>query len=125
MKNVTINGNKYGVDGDTPVSLNNGDLVIHYNKIGDVIGAYLVTSFRDHKGRYGKDFATGYCSLINLDNGYIKFEERCSRTTTVARVLSHLNTGDFEAKQALSDGQYIKVHHVGNYILDIQIKGGN
>lgn len=55
MQNVTINSKKYGVRGDTPIKLNNGSLVLHYNKIGDVLGAYLVTSFRDGKGRYNGD----------------------------------------------------------------------
>ena len=36
MKNVTINGKKYERDGEMPVKLNNGSLVVHYNKMGDV-----------------------------------------------------------------------------------------
>lgn len=43
MKNVTINGKKYEKSGDTPIKLSNGTLVVHYNKLGDVMGAYMVT----------------------------------------------------------------------------------
>lgn len=125
MQNVTINGKKYGMDGSTPLKLNNGSLVLHYNRLGDVLGAYMVTSYRDDRGvcEHRGESTTGYCSLIDLDTGYIKFSERCSRTTTLARLLSHLNPSDYEAKQALSDGQYVKVHTVGTYKLDVNICG--
>ena len=39
MKNVTINGKKYEKSGDTPIKLSNGTLVVHYNRLGDVMGA--------------------------------------------------------------------------------------
>lgn len=122
MQNVSVNGKKFEVRGETPLKLANGSLVLHYNRLGDVMGAYIVTSFRDHHNKYGKDSTTGYCSLVDLDDGYIKFEERCSRTTTMARVLSHLNPNDYEAKQALKDGQYIEVHTNGNYKIDLSTK---
>ena len=122
MKNVTINKKKYGVDCDTPIKLKNGSLVLHYNKIGDVLGAYLVTSFRDGKGRYNGEQTTTYCSLIDLDNGRIAFEERCSRATNIKRVLSHLNCGDYYGEQAVKDGQYLEVYVMGEYSIDITTK---
>lgn len=127
MKNVTINGKKYERDGETPVKLNNGSLVVHYNKMGDVLGAYIVTSFRDSKGNYSGQQTTTYCSLINLDNGYIAFEERASRSTTVKRVLSHLNKGDYYGQQAIKEGQYIEVYAPGDFKIDLSFdrKVGN
>lgn len=127
MKNVTINGKKYERDGETPVKLNNGSLVVHYNKMGDVLGAYIVTSFRDSKGNYSGQQTTTYCSLINLDNGYIAFEERASRSTTVKRVLSHLNKGDYYGQQAVKKGQYIEVYAPGDFKIDLSFdrKVGN
>ena len=119
MNNVTINQKKFGVSGDTPLKLNNGSLVLHYNPIGEVIGAYLVTSFRDNKNKYQDSLTTSYCSFVNLDNGYLKFEERCSRNTTVQRVLSHLNPEDYWGKRAVSSGQYVKVYSLGDYNIDI------
>ena len=122
MENVTINKKKYGVKGDTPIKLNNGSLVLHYNKIGDVLGAYLVTSFRDGKGRYNGDQTTTYCSLIDLDNGKIAFEERCSRTTTIKRVLSHLNHSHYYGEQVVKDSQYIEVYAMGEFKIDLQFE---
>lgn len=46
MQNVTINNQKCGIDHEAKISLTNGSLVIHRNRLGDVLGAYLVTSFR-------------------------------------------------------------------------------
>lgn len=121
MQNVTINSKKYGVDGETPIKLNNGSLVLHYNKLGDVLGAYIVTSFRDQRGTLkNSEHTSSYCSLVNLDNGYLKFEERCSRTTTMGRVLAHLvQNGDFGGKEAVKNGQYIEVYPVGMYKIDL------
>lgn len=125
MKNVTINKKKYGVNGDTPVKLNNGSLVLHYNKLGDVLGAYIVTSFRDSTGRYKGEQTSTYCSLVNLDTGYIAFEERCSRNTTVQRVLSHFNHNDYSGVRAVEEGQYIRVYKSGDYTIDITTFGGD
>ena len=123
MQNVTINSKKYEVVGEAPVKLNNGSLVLHYNKLGDVMGAYIVTSYRDQSGyckHNGKETAQ-YCSLVDLDNGYLKFEERCSRNTTVGRVLAHLvPNGDFGGKEAVKNGQYIEIYNVGDYKIDLQ-----
>ena len=50
MQNVTINNQKCGIDHEAKISLTNGSLVIHRNRLGDVLGAYLVTSFRYNRG---------------------------------------------------------------------------
>ena len=121
MKNVTINGNKYEVRGEKPVRLNNGSLVVHYDNRGAVLGAYIVTSYRGLNQQGG---TTHYCSFVDLDTGYLKFEERCSRNTTMVRVLSHLNHGDYSGKQALADGQYIEVYASGDYKIDLSFDRG-
>lgn len=119
MNNVTVNKQRYGVKGDTPVKLNNGGLVLHYNKLGGVLGAYIITSFRDSGScTEGKSTST-YCSLVNLDTGYIQFEERCSRNTTVKRVMSHLTKGEYYSEQSIKEGQYIEVYLPGSYSIDI------
>lgn len=121
MNNVTIS-NKDLANGDEPINLNNGNLVLHY-KDGVVFNAYIVTSFRDDKGVLQAGSSTmNYCSFVNLDSGYLAFEERCSRRTTVARVLSHLNHNDFEAKMALKEGQNIEVHKIGDYEIELHLK---
>lgn len=122
MQNVTINSKKCGIDHEAKISLTNGSLVIHRNRLGDVLGAYLVTSFRDGKGRYNGDQTTTYCSLIDLDNGKIAFEERCSRATTIKRVLSHLNRADYYGEQAVKNGQYIEVYSMGEFKIDLQFE---
>ena len=107
MQNVTINNQKCGIDHEAKISLTNGSLVIHRNRLGDVLGAYLVTSFRYNRGvttDKAKEATQSYCSLINLDTGYIAFDERASRSTTIKRVLSHLNKGDYYAEQAVKEG---------------------
>lgn len=123
MQNVTINSKKYGVDAETPIKLNNGSLVLHYNRLGDVLGAYIVTSYRDQKGTLrNSEHTASFCSLVDLDSGYLKFEERCSRNTTMKRVLSHLNPSDYAGAQAIKDGQYIEVYSVGNYKIDLSLE---
>ena len=79
MKNVTINGNKFEVRGETPIRLNNGSLVVHYNRLGDVLGAYIVTSYRGANIVGG---TTHHCSFVSLEDGYLKFEERCTKCGT-------------------------------------------
>ena len=128
MRNVAINGKRVEKKVDTPVKLSNGSLVVHYNKLGDVIGAYIVTSYRDQSGyckHNGKE-TSQYCSLVDLDTGYLKFEERCSRNTTMGRVLAHLvPNGDFGGKDAVKDGQYIEVYTGGNYKIDLSFDREN
>ena len=125
MQNVTINNKKCGIDSETKLSLTNGALVIHRNRLGDVLGAYLVTSFRYNRGvttEKAKEATQSYCSLVNLDTGYLEFEERASRNTTIQRVLSHLNKGDYYGKQAVKEGQYVEVYYSGEYKIDLQFE---
>ena len=124
MNNVTINGKDFEKLGSTPLKLNNGGLVLHYNRAGNVMGAYLVTSFRDGKGKYHGDQTSPYCSLVNLDNGYIAFDERCSRATTMVRVLSHLSPNDYAGKKAVEEGQYLEVYPVGSFKIDLALNKG-
>lgn len=122
MNNITINGRNTKAKGDTPFKLQNGSLVVHYNKNGKVQSCFIVTSFRDSKNRYCGDTTTSYCSLVDLDTGYLKFEERCSRTTTMARILSHLNPTDYKGAEAVREGQYIEVYPLGDYSIDLSFE---
>ena len=119
LKNVTISNSRF--DYEHPVVLSNGNLVLLFNPKDDLIGAFIVTSFRDEKGEYEGQLANEYCSLVDLNTGYIKFEERCSRRTTVKRVLSHLRHGDYEAKESIKEGFYIEVYNTGNYKINLDL----
>lgn len=89
MNNIFIKGNTICPNLSRKIILNNGTLVIV--KRSDVVyGAYMAIPFRDNKNRYCGDNTSTYCSLVDLDNGQLAFEERCSRNTTVRRVLSHV-----------------------------------
>lgn len=120
---VTINGKKREVLKDTDVALNNGSLVIHYNATKKVIGTYIVTSFRGTL-QQGQN-KCNYCTLINLQTGYPQFEERASRKTTVARLLSHLCEGFGLGENARRRGEYIAVFPVGKYKIDLECESAN
>ena len=125
MKHVTINGVKSATRLEAPVELSNGSLVVLKN--GEAVqNVYLVVSFRDGKNRYGGESTTSYCSLVNIDTGYFAFEERCSRKTTVRRVLNHLlnlGTSSYAFNShipAESYGKYdIEYYGVRDYKIDI------
>lgn len=107
--------------GARPVQLNNGNLVLHYDRDHNLLGAYIVTSFRDGKRRYDLKTNTAvYCSLVSLSSGNIAFEERASRSTTVKRVLSHLNHCTYGGDDALRTGQTLEVFKIGSWGLDLQ-----
>lgn len=91
MNNVVIRGQKQYVDLNRKLNLHNGSIVLLKDKgNGDRIEAiYYVISFRDNKNKYSGS-TTPYCTLLDLDTGKLAFEERCSRNTTVRRVLRHL-----------------------------------
>lgn len=77
----------------TNVKLNNGDVVLVKSTNSDEVCAFIVTSFR-YSTRVTSQYddnTSNYCSLINLKTGYIQFDERCSRNTTIKRVCNHLN----------------------------------
>lgn len=79
-------------DEDRALTLNNGDIIVALAQ-GVAVGHFMVTSFR---GPSREPYAARptdtrkYCTFINLAIGYPAFEEPCSRSTTLKRVLSHL-----------------------------------
>ncbi len=92
MATVRVHGlNNYGED--RKLSLNNGDIIIALAQRAS-IDHYMVSSYRGEVKREPYSVrpknARSYCCLINLETGYPAFEEPCSRSTTVKRVLSHL-----------------------------------
>lgn len=128
MNNISIKGVCECVDLDRKVNLGNGSIVIQKEK-DQVIGVYLVVSFRDNKNKYGHDSTTSYCTLVNLDNGQIAFEERCSRATTERRVLRHLTRAGFsmpyDPNSREQDYKFqnmrIQVYPNGNYKVNLEL----
>lgn len=121
MNHITIK-NDIQVGASTPISLKNGNIVLHFNRFGKIINCYMVTSFRDVDGHYKGEFnCCSYCSLLNLDTGYIEFKKRCSRDTTVQRVLSHLNQLDYGGKNAAQEGQYVRVYTSEEYHIELKL----
>lgn len=128
MNNVIVRGQKQYVDLNRKLNLHNGSVVLLKNKgNGDSIDAiYYVVSFRDNKNKYSGS-TTGYCTLLNLDSGQFAFEERCSRNTTVHRVLRHLlrvgYTMPYNPDATDDDFQLrnydVEVHDCGNYKMEL------
>lgn len=80
----------------------------------------MVISFRDNKNRYNGDPTANHCTLLNLDNGIYPFEERCSRKTTVRRVLNHL------LRLSCCNNEYnstIPVQEYGNHDIEVLSPG--
>lgn len=137
MNNISIKGVCECADLDRKVNLGNGSIVIQKEK-DQVIGVYLVVSFRDNKNKYVGSSTGSYCTLVNLDNGQIAFEERCSRATTERRVLRHLTRAGYSVPYDSNsrDQDYrfqnmrIQVYPNGNYRVNLElgeeyIVGGN
>lgn len=128
MNNISIKGVCECADLDRKVNLSNGAIVIQKEK-EQVIGVYLVVSFRDNKNKYGKDSTTSYCSLVNLDSGQFAFEERCSRSTTERRVLRHLTRAGYSYPYKLDsheqDSKFsnmrVQVYLNGNYKVNLEL----
>lgn len=128
MNNISIKGICECADLDRKINLSNGAIVIQREK-EQVIGVYLVTSFRDNKNKYGNDSTTSYCSLVNLDNGQLAFEERCSRATTERRVLRHLTRAGYSYPYNPNshDQDYkfqnmrVQVYCNGNYKINLEL----
>lgn len=128
MNNISIKGVCECTNLDRKINLSNGSIVIQKEQ-EQVIGVYLVISFRDNKNKYNGDSTGSYCSLVDLDNGQLVFEERCSRATTERRVLRHLtragysypynpNSHDQDYKfQKMS----VQVYYNGNYKIDLDL----
>ena len=89
MNNVFIKGQIPDLNLDRKLNLHNGSLIIVKQR-DTITGIYMVVSFRDNKNKYNGSNTTSYCSLVNLDNVSLAFEVRCSRSTTVRRVLNHV-----------------------------------
>lgn len=125
MINVKVNGGTpiNTPDPETKVKLNNGTLVLHTSNNGELIkGAYIVTSYRETNTYCYKDSTGMYCTLINLDTGYLAFEERCSRTTTLARAISHLMDDFKSGKRAVERGESLELYPKGTYTLDLLLE---
>lgn len=128
MNNISIKGVCECADLDRKVNLGNGSIVIQKEK-DQVIGVYLVVSFRDNKNKYNGSSTSFYCTLVNLDNGQIAFEERCSRATTERRVLRHLTRAGYSVPYDPNsrDQDYrfqnmrIQVYPNGNYKVNLEL----
>lgn len=128
MNNISIKGICECADLDRKINLSNGAIVIQKEK-DQVIGVYLVISFRDNKNKYGNDSTITYCSLVNLDDGKLAFEERCSRATTERRVLRHLTRAgysypynpDSHEQDSKFSNMRVQVYTNGNYKVNLEL----
>lgn len=129
MNNISIKGVCKCADLDRRINLSNGSIVIQKYR-EQVIGVYLVVSFRDNKNKYNNDSTSSYCSLVNLDNGQLEFEERCSRATTERRVLRHLTRSGYSypynPNSCDQDGKFsnmrVQVYQNGKYKVDLELR---
>ena len=128
MKNIVIKGINNCSDLDRKINLSNGSIVIQKDN-DKVIGVYYIVSFRDNKNKY-QESTRSYCSLVNLDNGQMAFEERCSRVTTERRVLRHLTRAGFSypydpnshEQDWAFENMRIQVYPLGDYKLELDLK---
>lgn len=128
MQNVSIKGVCEYSDLDRKINLPNGAIIVQKEK-DQVIGVYLVVSFRDNKNKYHNDSTASYCSLVNLDNGKFEFEERCSRATSERRVLRHLTHAgysypynpDSNEQDNLFSNMRVQVYRNGNYKINLEL----
>ena len=129
MNNVFIKGQIPDLNLDRKLNLHNGSLIIVKHK-ESITGIFMVVSLRDNKNKYNGSNTTSYCSLVNLDNGSLTFEERCSRNTTVRRVLNHiLRLGfsmSYNPDSKENDGQMkdydIDYYGNGTYKIEIDLR---
>lgn len=99
--------NKVRYTGDESLRLFNGTIIVLCNSEKEVVkGPYVVTSFRS-RNSWDNEKTNTYCSLVLFENGYIAFEEPCSRTTQMRRVMSHLLPNQ-DVETALKRGLYIR-----------------
>jgi hypothetical protein len=125
MDNVKIKGAVVN-EPNHPVRLNNGDLLLWCNAYGGTKSAYMVVSFRK-QGHDSTCYNTNqYCSLLNLEDGTLAFDERCSRGTTVNRILCHLNRGSYNGGTSHLDycnpsNQKIRQFRSGNYQIELSL----
>jgi hypothetical protein len=125
MENVTIKG-KPVVDSNHVMRLNNGDLLLWCDSSGNVKATYLVVSFRK-QGHDSYCFSTAHhCSLLDLDDGTLAFDEKCSRSTTINRILCHLNRGSYNGGTSHLDyanpyNQRLLQYKHGNFKIEIEL----
>lgn len=131
MRNVVIKGASNARNYSRRVRLNNGMVLIHRDVYNRVLGVYMVTSFRNDKDNPTKWRNTAfYCSLINLDNGTIAFEEACTRDTTELRVLRHLcrcgcySLGQSDFNDEKISGSYIEEVPLHEYTIYLDLHKG-
>lgn len=121
MRNVRVRASKDNERLSTPIRLDNGCMVF-LKKRDTVVGTYMVIPFRDHGGRYGDDSAYKYCSLIDLETGLIVFSDRCSRDTTVQRLLNMIPFVYLPSQIFCIPNNYdIVVKRREQYTLDIEV----
>ena len=128
MKNIEINGICEYADLDRKLWLQNGSIIIHRLR-KNVVGAYLVTSFRDGENKYPGQCTTNYCTLVNLDTGQYAFPERCSRSTTERRILRHIERLGFKYPYNPDDksddyrlqGMRVQVYASGDYKIKLEL----
>lgn len=128
MNNISINGVYECSNLDRKILLNNGSLVVH-KKNEEVLGVYLVVSFRDNKNKYENCRTSDYCSVIDLDSGQLVFEERCSRNSTERRLLRHLTRAGYsmpyDPDSKADDYKYknmrIQIYKNGNYKMNLNL----
>lgn len=75
---------------DREMKLLSGDIIIFKDANNKVLKTYFVIPFRNSTNNPSWEETHKYCSLINLESGFIAFDEPCSRKTTELRILSHL-----------------------------------
>jgi hypothetical protein len=92
-KSIMVNSQEVNNNG---IRLDNGDIItVEYSDDHKVL-VLMVTSFRYPIGVRPQNidpkiYQGSYCSLLNLETGFLMFDERCSRHTTIERVCNHLN----------------------------------
>lgn len=127
MSNIYIKGPVGNENLNRKLNLSNGSLILvkNYHILEKV---YMVIPFRDNKNRYCGS-TSGYCSLLDLESGKLVFEERCSRSTTVRRVLNHILrlgfTMPYDPNSTENDSKMhdydIDVYSNGAYKIEIEL----
>lgn len=108
MKRVSVNIRPKTPHLEEKICLKNGAILL-LKKDEEIFDVFMIVPFRDNGDRYRGDLRDAYCSLISLNDGHYAFDERCSRSTTVRRVLNHmlrLGNGSYEYNAAIPVEEY-------------------
>ena len=124
MNNITINGLSNNLLGETPVTLTNGSIVLHY-LMGNLLNAYIVIPYRGTNDSLTDSNSKSYCSLLNLSTWSTAFKEKARRHTNIQKILSHLSEGQFTGREAVVLGHYIEVYKPDEFKLDLQFNKGD